>query len=177
MPADDRPTLFIDVEASSLQDGFPVEVAWCSADLTRGATYLIRPDDAWLETLDWSEEAESMHGLTLDRLTTEGRAAADVAERLAADLGGQRVESDNPRADAAWLGMLYDALPFTVCKTRPSGVPAVTMEAGLRPHRALDDAVSLAMGFISFDVPDDARLSADSATDRGRELIRRAGRE
>lgn len=166
--------LFIDVEASSLRDGFPVEVGWCSADLLRGATYLIRPPDDWVARLAWSREAQDLHTLTLDRLRAEGLPPDEVAARLAEDLAGV-LHSDNPAFDGGWLGMLFEALPFRLKEIRPAGVPAVMRENGFRPHYALDDAVGLAIGALSFGRSQD-RLSTDEALERGRALIKRVGR-
>lgn len=178
MADDPRPAAlaFLDVEASSLDDGFPVEVGWCSADLTRGASYLIRPEPSWLTRLRWSAEAEAVHGLDQARLTAEGLAAAEVADRLAADLAEAAVQSDAPEMDGRWLDLLFDGRPFPLDRCRPAGTAAVVSRAGLRPHRALDDAVGLAMGYISF-ATTEHRLAPEQAIDRGRALIRRVGRK
>lgn len=170
---DDQPC-FLDVEASSLMGGFPVEVAWCSADLRRGATYLIRPTPAWRRDLGWSAEAESLHGLSYERLHAEGLDPPEVAVRLAEDLRHAVVRSDNATFDGGWLEFLFDPLPFALDEARPPGVPALMREHGLRPHVALDDAVGLAIACDAFGRDD--RLALAEALDRGRALIERAGR-
>ncbi|MGC2857661.1 hypothetical protein ACM64Y_19495 [Novispirillum sp. DQ9] len=166
--------VFIDVEASSLRNGFPVEVAWCAEGLDRAATYLIRPEPAWWECYDWTAEAQAMHGL--DRATLEriGRPRAEVAASLAEDLAGAEVHSDNAAFDTGWLAVLYGgaAPPFSVGLLRPAGTLMLTSEIGLRRHRALDDAVALAMAFGS----DRGDGDAATAEARGREILRRLGR-
>lgn len=167
---------FLDVEASSLRHGFPLEVGWCSADLLHGASFLIRPLPHWLDGYRWSREAEDMHGLTVDRLEREGLRPEEVVERLVADLNGFRVCSDNPAFDDGWLRLLRDPPPFEIDRERPPGLPAMqSTGSGLRPHRALDDAVMLAMAFASFAASGD-RLAPEEALARGRALVERCGR-
>lgn len=169
--------IFLDVEASSLKNGFPLEVAWCSADVLRGASYLIRPEPGWLDRYHWSTEAESIHGLSLDRLRAEGLAAAEVMARLCEDLRDCRVHSDNPRFDGGWLRLLRDPPPFDLTAVRPPGAAALSAtSSGLRAHRALDDAVALAMAHASFAESDQDRLDAEEALARGRALVARCGR-
>ncbi len=168
--------VFIDVEASSLRNGFPVEVAWCAADLKSAATYLIRPEPTWWDRFTWSAEAEGMHGLDRAILEECGVPAAQVAERLLADLTGADVQSDNPAYDVGWLSVLFSGdPPFMIGQTRPAGAPMLSSDIGLRKHRALDDAVALAMAFKAFET-DHQHLDPDSAEDMGRALLERYGR-
>lgn len=66
--------IFIDLEASSLHDGYPIEVAWCAEDLSVGASYLIHPAD-WPHWLSWDPGAEALHGLSADALERDGRSS------------------------------------------------------------------------------------------------------
>lgn len=175
-PSPNPALVFIDIEASSLRKGFPVEVAWCAANLERAATYLIRPEPGWLDQYDWSAEAESMHGITRDLLEAQGLGAAEVAERLAEDLDGADVGSNNPAFDGGWLTVLYGGdPPFGLREIRPAGVASLSSDIDLRAHRALDDAVALAMAFKAFET-DHHRLHADQAEARARDLLKRLGR-
>lgn len=156
---------FIDLEASSLHKGsFPTEVAWCSHDLTRGGSYLIRPVDGWTE---WSPVSERLHGITLARLQAEGLPVAKVMEHLNADLQGEAVISDQPEFDFYWMGMLTAAagvaMTFEFERTpldailaaihgvdmsmvfSPLALPMLNREIGLVTHRALDDCIHHAL--------------------------------
>jgi hypothetical protein len=157
---------FLDVEASSLRNGYPIEIAWCNADLTAGRSWLIRPA-GWPSHLEWDVKAERTHGLTLGLLEAAGEPPDGVADALADDLmTAETVLSDNPSFDHGWLVELYcrgggtRAVPFqleeadavTVAdrgRLTAAGVDpvarTVAAEAGLVPHRALDDCVRQAL--------------------------------
>lgn len=102
----------IDFEASGLMEGsFPVEVAWAGEALAL-ESHLIRPTGEWLrDEARWCVDAEQMHGLTRERLRSEGEDPRAVARRLASLLGepDRRVYSDNPAFDARWLAVLWEA--------------------------------------------------------------------
>lgn len=166
---------FLDVEASSLSHGFPLEVAWCSADLLHGASYLVRPAPGWLDRFAWTREAEALHGLTRERVAAEGLPADEVADRLAADLAGRLVRSDNPSFDGGWLRLLRDPPPVALDHATAPGGPALGAKSDLTPHRALDDAVLLAMAFASFG-DGEAPLPPEEALTRGHALVARCGR-
>src|SRR3712207_6313370 len=82
----DLPKLaFLDFEASSLgKHGYPIEVAWV---LSSGEeeSHLIRPHPTWT---DCDLKAETIHGLSRDRLHTDGAPVADVARRMMSALAG-----------------------------------------------------------------------------------------
>lgn len=99
----------IDFEASCLPchgRSFPIEVGIASAG-GPSRSWLIRPHDAWAGW-DWTSEAQSLHGLTRDRLTREGLAAAQVMAELAAAIGDARVVADS-YLDSLWLATLAEA--------------------------------------------------------------------
>ena len=105
---------FVDFEASSLQRGFPIEVAWVDQD-GQGESYLIRPADAWLNPPDgmceWSPASERVHGISQATLLGEGVPHGRVAARAAEALSPSHVMacSDAPGFDGHWLGMLLGA--------------------------------------------------------------------
>jgi len=94
---------FLDFEASSLgKHGYPIEVAWV---LSSGEeeSHLIRPDPTWI---DWDLKAETIHGLSRDRLHAEGMSVADVARRMMSALGGYGLYATAPSWDGKWLSRL-----------------------------------------------------------------------
>lgn len=97
---------FLDIEASSLgPDSYPIEIAWIGEDGT-GESHLIRPESRWT---DWSAESEAVHGIARAELEAEGKPATWVASRVVAALAGQRVVTDAPPWDQAWLAELLVA--------------------------------------------------------------------
>jgi hypothetical protein len=99
---------FIDVEASALRDGYPIEVGWARTDGLFGQ-HLIKPCPEWVESFVWCGKAEAIHGLSLDALNRLGAPAEEVAEALNRELVGQVVVSDNRDFDAGWVAQLFDA--------------------------------------------------------------------
>jgi hypothetical protein len=98
--------VFVDFEASSLgKHGFPVEVGWAAEDGTE-ESHLIRPAVDWDE---WSEEAERIHGISLDRLRREGTPHDVVARRMMDVLTGQQLYASAPSWDGQWLSRLLRA--------------------------------------------------------------------
>jgi len=194
----------LDFEASSIHHGsYPVEVGWCSHDITSGYSALIQPLPKWSE---WSVISEGMHGLTRQRLDCDGRPAADVMARLNADLDGVVVHSDNPEFEEKWLAKLsHDSdvvAAFTVAETPldallvaaarqagtpfvPHGVPqihplaveAMSKAAGLRHHVALDDCIRHAFRLAVVAIEALRDDHGDDAADTMRQgLIERARR-
>lgn len=99
---------FLDFEASSLSpDSVPIEIAWAD-ESGQGESYLIRPEPGWT---DWSFASESLHGISRDDLSREGRSAGEVARRVLQVLGrlDAVVVSDAPGFDQAWLDELLVA--------------------------------------------------------------------
>jgi hypothetical protein len=94
---------FLDFEASSLgKQGYPIEVAWV---LSSGEeeSHLIRPDPTWT---DWDLKAETVHGLSRDRLQVEGAPVADVAQRMMSALTGYDLYATAPSWDGKWMSRL-----------------------------------------------------------------------
>src|SRR5690606_4612657 len=58
--------LFADIEASSLIDGFPVEIgwAWRSHGNIEASSLLIVPPEKWLARHTWDPQAEAIHGIS-----------------------------------------------------------------------------------------------------------------
>jgi hypothetical protein len=98
--------VFLDFEASSLgRHGFPIEIGWAAENGTE-AGHLIRPAPGWEE---WSDEAERIHGIPLDRLRREGEPHEAVAARMMDALAGQDLYASAPSWDGHWLSLLLRA--------------------------------------------------------------------
>lgn len=99
---------FIDLEASGLgADSWPIEVGWCFPEGDPSA-HLIRSAGDWKDTA-WDPEAEALHGISREVLTTSGEAPKVVCTALNAALSGVKVYSDAPDWDGYWLYRLYQA--------------------------------------------------------------------
>ena len=111
---------FIDIEASSLSEhSYPVEIGIALPSLADDGwritvrSWLVRPTREWQEVPGgWDPAAEQVHGLSLERLLTEGLSPAEVAAELDAQLRGRLVVADTGRHahDAAWLSRIADAI-------------------------------------------------------------------
>lgn len=107
----------IDFEASCLPRhgrSFPIEVGVSCYLWTR--SWIIRPHRDWAGW-DWTPEAESLHGLTRERIEREGWPAERVLEELTIVVGRSRVVADS-LIDQYWLDTLAQAAdmpsPFTI---------------------------------------------------------------
>jgi len=147
---------FIDFEASSLDliASYPIEVGICMPDGTLHS-WLIRPHGSWK---DWSESAETIHGITRAELENEGVPVMQVAEELNALLLSCQVFCDAWTFDSFWLHRLYRAAGTTPSFQLESvsmlldhahvkqwaGVrQGVIADLGLPVHRAANDALIL----------------------------------
>lgn len=100
------PVVFFDFEASSLSNGYPIEIGWCAPDLDAGWACLIKPVDHWVFQGNWAEDAEEIHGLDRDFLIKTGWTPREVLTRLNTDLAGATLLSDAPYLDFAWMRLL-----------------------------------------------------------------------
>ncbi|MCA8887950.1 MAG: hypothetical protein KDA46_03905 [Parvularculaceae bacterium] len=134
---------------------WPVEVGWAYVEGEADA-YLIRPAEQWSVTV-WDENAEALHGLSIDRLNREGLQPGDVCDHLCAALEGFEVYSDAPDWDEYWMMRLFDAagrkgalklfdFALLMPRMQPSEKEKLLSRAelsGARRHRAADDALYL----------------------------------
>lgn len=99
-----RVPAILDIEASGFGRGsYPVEVGVAMPDRTV-VSFLIAPQDDWTH---WSEEAESLHGLSRELLREKGFTPRQVAEQLNVMLEGQVAYSDGWGVDSGWLALLF----------------------------------------------------------------------
>jgi hypothetical protein len=108
----------IDFEASCLPDAgmsFPIEVALAEVD-GPSRVWLIKPHPRW-RYWDWTEEAERLHGLSLDTIERDGMPVEDVLEELARAAEGCSVFADS-ELDAFWQETMAQAVdrnpPFPI---------------------------------------------------------------
>lgn len=102
--------LIIDLEASGFGRGsYPIEVGVAMHD-RQVFSYLIRPEADWTH---WSEEAESIHGISREQLMDEGVAIAELAETLNTLLFERTLYSDAWSFDSSWIGRLFDSASKT----------------------------------------------------------------
>lgn len=159
-------TAFLDIKASS-PTGFPVELAWCAADLSAAGSWLVAPD-AWISgdslpnRQTWDPDAERVHGLTLQRLRADGSPPATVAGMLRDALAPYHaVLSENPDLDERKLTWLFvaahsDRIPHLASlgevpelaaaddrdkASRQGAARAVAKVIGLCDHHALCTAI------------------------------------
>ncbi|MCA3264965.1 MAG: hypothetical protein ING19_02755 [Azospirillum sp.] len=101
------PHLIVDVEASALSEGYPIELA--IADIENGCVHawLIRPHALWAWDV-WSAESEKIHGLSR-AVVDSGEDVHVVAQALVRVAGDRRLASDNPEFDREWLRKLFEA--------------------------------------------------------------------
>lgn len=108
---------FIDLEASSLVEGYPIEFGWATVkDLTVSVgSFLIRPTDEWyFDDFRWSVDSEAIHKIKKRNLLDLGVDVKTAREMIGVHVG-KTVFSDSKK-DAEWLSVLYELedLPFVV---------------------------------------------------------------
>ncbi len=149
------PITAIDFEASCLPRhgrSYPIEVGIACARYSHN--WIIRPHDSWAGW-EWTQEAQSLHGLTHERIVREGLPANVVLAQLIAAVGTNRVVADG-LIDQYWLDTLADAAgaprPFRIdhvslvideSRAGESAIRAAVDQADQRHpvrHRARDDA-------------------------------------
>ena len=99
--------LILDIEASALENGYPIEVG--IADAGRGTVHawLIRPHASWAWEA-WNPASAKIHGLTKVDLE-RGDNVLTVAQGVLRAVGGRSLATDNPEFDGFWLGRLFEA--------------------------------------------------------------------
>jgi hypothetical protein len=184
--------IFLDFEASGLHSGsFPIQIGVCD-DALNSRSWLIRPRPDWTLS-DWSIQSESVHGIPYARLLTDGSPVPIVVTELEQACRGRTVFTDNPVADGRWLLRLFastgrdpfhlrhiaDALDEVAddgdsisdllgCRSLPDESAAALRILFPRPHRADEDAMSMAAEFrvrLDPSFATDVRLAASSWED------------
>ena len=99
--------LIVDIEASALENGFPIEIG--IADPGQGVVHawLIRPYAGWVWDA-WDPASQRVHGLSKADLDC-GDDVLTVAQGVLRAVGGRKLASDNPEFDGFWLSKLFEA--------------------------------------------------------------------
>lgn len=153
---------FVDLEASALENSFPIEIGWARLGGIVGAA-LIRPHDDWRK-LNWASDSARVHKLAQE-LLGDGLPRAEVLARAKAALVDCDCFSDAPEHDWAWFRMLsadgavylnLSELPadmLLMAIAEKSGIPGaiasqiVDRAMSVGGHSAAGDAAGLAAGF------------------------------
>ncbi len=101
-----RPAIpyIIDVEASGFGGtSYPIEIG-VALDGGRRFCTLIKPAPSWTF---WSEQAESVHGISRQQLATFGKPVPEVAALLNDMLAGYTLYTDGWVVDKPWLITLF----------------------------------------------------------------------
>lgn len=101
--------VFYDFEATGL-DGIPIEIGWACVDETANKIVsearLIRAAPEQELACAWDEQAQQIHGITLETVMAEGRTPAEVLSHMNTTLAGRELFADSP-FDFAWLQQLF----------------------------------------------------------------------
>lgn len=180
-----RNIVFMDFEASAGRDGFPVEVGWAWIENSSVFTeaMLIAPADEWLTpAYTWDPIAESIHGLSLSGLISNGLSTGHVCRTLNRQLQDRVVVFDTgpDGVDRHWMDILFsesaearsfklggpagEVLKAVANELRVSEARQTLIRAAAPPmtHRAAADAVHYAWRAaaiqLSSKLPGDAPL-------------------
>lgn len=103
--------VFADIEASSLINGYPIEIgwAWREGDKVECASILIAPPEKWRSEYMWDPIAEAVHGLSREDVCTLGDAPQHACYTLNTAFDGKDLVFDTGGngTDVAWMKMLY----------------------------------------------------------------------
>jgi hypothetical protein len=97
----------LDIEASALVGGYPIAIGIVRAD-GELLYALVRPEPEWIVHGRWDENAQHLHGISIDRLKSDGRPAAEIVAEINQRFAGW-LHSDAPSHDLRWLQDLRDA--------------------------------------------------------------------
>ncbi len=101
----------IDIEASGLHfDSYPIELAVLIDG--RSKSWLITPEANWLY---WCSTAESMHGISREKLEREGLSASQVVDEFMKYIENSNgvFYSDAVHWDADWMSTLFSVVDTT----------------------------------------------------------------
>jgi hypothetical protein len=140
---------FLDLEASALVNGYPIEIGYAREDGTVGAI-LIKPHAEWISDLNWDPNSEYIHSLSRDLLHARGMLIDDVVDHLNAALRGCRCVSDAPSHDWRWLFLLlefFDRGPrefsFDLLADPAEPILLGIADSIGRPHEFVDDVLRM----------------------------------
>jgi DNA polymerase III epsilon subunit-like protein len=163
---DSAPTpVFYDFEASGL-NGFPIEIGWAYVEpkaisiIAEG--HLIRPALDWSAEDAWDENAEQLHGISVDQLWKRGEPADKIAARMNEQLGGRSLYADSP-FDEQWLSQLFEATPLSPSFIVRRTAPDILARQFAAHHRLPATTVDRAIAFARIHRPQRHRAAEDAA--------------
>jgi hypothetical protein len=101
----------IDLEASGLKKNtYPIEVGIYipTNDGAIEESWLIKPEQDWLDNREWNEDAAKIHNIPMHELKRDGIPGFEVCNRLNSILSGTTIYSDAPEYDEHWLSVMFD---------------------------------------------------------------------
>lgn len=99
--------LILDVEASALEHGFPIEIGIADPGQGTVHAWLVRPHASWAWDA-WNPASEKIHGLKKSDLD-RGDDVQTVAQAILRVVDGRSLATDNPEFDGFWLSKLFEA--------------------------------------------------------------------
>jgi hypothetical protein len=105
------PPVFYDCEASCI-GGLPIEIGWAFADPATGEIHseghLVKPPSHWDLEPVWDPDAQRLHKISRQQLTSNGKPPFVIAKRMNEVLAGRELFSDGPTDDDRWLRTIFD---------------------------------------------------------------------
>lgn len=165
------PLYTIDFEASSLENGYPIEVGLCRwqspQDPLEGWGSLIRPTAKWLEDFAWNVQSAAVHGIDFAELNS-GMTPTETIRSLNALLEGHAAFCDGGPFDLGWARTLAAASEvrpeirigdwdMLSGRLEPAGYERMVrwLDRSSTPHRARADAERLMLAVaIGLGMPD-----------------------
>lgn len=154
----------LDIESSGLSSqSYPIEIGVCLSvnNSCIEKNWLIKPENSWVQDLEWSLQSESKHGISKEYLINNGISAIDVCHDLNKTFDNKTLMVDTSQHDLRWINFLFNyfeidrsfnieyifndehimdiisKVPIELFETKQN---ILIKEHKIREHRALDDA-------------------------------------
>ena len=96
---------FIDIEASGFGRGsYPIEIAIVNG-VDPAFCHIVRPAEHWLH---WDSGAESLHGISREKLMETGMDLRELALLINQQFAGELLYTDAWGNDSSWLGLMFN---------------------------------------------------------------------
>jgi len=144
----------IDLEASGFGRGsYPIEVGVALSD-GQVHSVLIKPPEHWVH---WSDDAQSIHGISREQLQAEGQSPREVAMFLNNLLQGETLYSDAWSFDSSWLGRLFDEAEI-VQRFKLDTITRLLKEDELSQWSEIKDDLTQQLGIVKHRAANDVHL-------------------
>jgi len=129
--------IIVDVEASGFgSSSYPIEIGLALPDGERYCA-LIAPEPSWIH---WDPKAEALHGLSREKLISNGKSPKEICQKLNSLLKGKTLYSDAWTFDYPWIRTLFNAAKEEDFQTWDSTKEAIRKKIDGKRHRASLDA-------------------------------------